>query len=257
MSETLKELNNDFNEIDEFVRNLVKSEEESEEQVDQLKGKWYDLFDDHLDDDSALDMLSHYREIEMGKKGKQTKNIRRTKNTLKSRRVRKQKGGMAPIGHAMGPGFPALQTYGNFPSDITSSSSMAKALDIIGGNPGMSSSCGKEAGLWPTVPADMGSNKVGGGRRTRKGKREKKEKQRGGGLLETLGMRAFMPTIPPNTLQTTQTTFQGVAQPPSGDPTDPAWKYSAGSAGAVIAPDVTKIGSDINQLASPAPWGKN
>jgi hypothetical protein len=261
MSETLKELNSDFNVLDEYVRNLVKSEEDEEKQLDELQGKWYDLFDDHLDDDSAIHMLSHYREIEMGKRGKQTKNIRRTKNTLKSRRRVLQKGGMAPIGHTMGPGFPALQTYGSFPSDITSTPSMAKALDIIGGNPGLSSSCGKEAGLWPTVPADMGSNNVtgmkGGGRKTRKVKEKKGKKQSGGGMLEALGMRAFLPTIPQNTVQTAQTTYQGVEQPPSGDPTDQAWKYSSASSGGVINPAITKIGSDINQLASPAPWGRN
>jgi hypothetical protein len=266
---SLKELQSDFNEFDEYARNLVKEENESMEKDDlekenmvgggekdsesnnsKIQSKWFDIFGEPLDTHTAKVMLDHYREVEMAKnqKGGKRKSLKRTKQT---RKLRKQKGGMAPIGATMGPGFPSMQTYGSFPSDITSTTSMAKALDIVGGNPGLSSSCGKEAHLWPTPGPSMGSNKVGGGRKT------KKNKQKGGGLLDALSMRAYIPTIPQNSVQTAQTTFQGVAQPPSGDPTDPAWKMSSTTAGGIINPDITKIGSDINQLATPAPWGKS
>ena len=273
---SLKELNADFNEFDEFVRKLLKESGESgsetkesieEKILDKMKAKWFDLFDDSLDDESAIGILEHYKEsmneteMKKGAKRKSMKNLRKTDKTKKNRlnKIGKQKGGMAPIGANITPGFPTMQTYGSFPSDITTNSSMAKALDIIGGNPGLSSSCGKEADLFPKPDASMGSNKVGGSRQTKKNKtkrKEKDEKQTGGGLLDALSMRAYLPTIPPNTLQTAQTTYQGVAQPPSGDPTDQAWKFSATSGG-VINPAITKIGSDINQLASPAPWGKS
>jgi hypothetical protein len=278
---TLKQLNSEFNEFDEFVRNLVNEQGGDDEKIideviDKVKAKWFDMFDDTMDDESAIGIINHYKELkeelEMarqnktetktgGSKAKSMKNLRRTKQTkkiMKMMKMRKQKGGMAPIGADMSPGFPSMQTYGSFPSDITSTTSIAKALDIIGGNPGLSSSCGKEAHLFPTPAPSMGSNKVGGSRQTKKNKKSKQsEKQSGGGLLDALSMRAYIPTIPQNINQTAQTTYQGVAQPPSGDPTDAAWKYSSATSGGVINPAITKIGSDINQLASPAPWGKN
>lgn len=260
---TLKELNSDFNEFDKFVRDLLTKQKDEtlgdSKIIDEIKGKWFDLFDDSMDDETAKGMFEHYKELQdelempkkNGGKAKSMKNLRRTKQT---RKLKKQKGGMAPIGYNMTPGFPTIQTYGTFPSDITSNTSMAKALDIIGGNPGINSSCGKEAHLFPTPSVSLGSNKVGGFRQTKK---NKKSKQSGGGLLDALSMRAYMPTIPPNTLQTAQTTYQGVAQPPSGDPTDVAWKYASATSGGIINPSITKIGSDINQLASPSPWGKS
>jgi hypothetical protein len=262
---TLKELNEDFHDFDESARNLIASSENADDAtlVASLQKKWLSLFPDLLSEEDAMKMLDHYRkvqgEMKGGKSKKSLKNIRRTKETRKNgkKELRKQKGGMAPIGASMGPGFPTMQTYGSFPSDITSSLSMSKALDIVGGNPGINASCGKEESLWPTPSATMGSNKVGGGKKTRKNKkRTNGERMNGGGLIDSLSLRAYIPTVPSNVVQTAQTTYQGVAQPPSGDPTTEAWKYSA-SSGGVINPAITKIGSDINQLATPAPWGKS
>lgn len=264
---TLKELNSDFNDFDQFVRNLVGKQVEDgddrlsdEKIIEEIKAKWYDLFDDSLEDETANGLLNHYRDMGTKKQsGGKYKNMKRTKRSLK---VKKQKGGMAPIGATMGPGFPSMLTYGSFPSDITTTASMSKALDIIGGNPGLSSSCGKEAGLWPIPSPSMGSNKVGGGRQTKKNRSKKELKadlkskrsdQTGGGLLDALRP---LSTNPPGILQQAYTTVAGVAQPPSGDPIDQSWKYSSAS-GSLLNPSITKIGSDINQLASPAPWGKS
>jgi hypothetical protein len=247
---TLKELNEDFKEFDEAIRKLVEDESESksnEDLIRETKTLWYDIFGtSDLDEKSAEGMLDHYRGMRKGSK-KGLKNVRRTKNT---RKLRKQKGGMAPIGATMGPGFPTMQTYGNFPSDITTNTSMARALDIVGGNPGMSSSCGKEESLWPTPSASMGSNKVGGGRQTRKTRRKNME---GGSLLDSTRP---LSTNPPGIMQQAYNTFAGVAPVPSGDPIDQTWKMSSGF-GSILNPTITKIGSDINQLATPAPWGKS
>jgi hypothetical protein len=252
-SKTLKELNSDFNDFDEFVRDHVSKQTDDKDIIEAMKAKWFDLFDDSLEDETAQGLLGHYREMGKKQSGGKYKNMKRTKRSLK---VRKQKGGMAPIGATMGPGFPLMQTYGSFPSDITSTPSMAKALDIIGGNPGMSSSCGKEESLWPTPGPSMGSDKVGGGRRTKKNRSKKlsnRSDQTGGGLLDALRP---LSTNPPGILQQAYTTVAGVAQPPSADPIDQAWKYSSAS-GSLLNPSITKIGSDINQLATPAPWGKS
>lgn len=66
-------------------------------------------------------------------------------------KTRKQRGGVAPLDYVMGPG--GQQPYGVFQSYVSGGFQVPE--------PGMRSSCGVERG--DSVPASLGSNKVGGG----------------------------------------------------------------------------------------------
>jgi hypothetical protein len=124
---------------------------------------------------------------------------------------RKQSGGMAPLDYQTRPG--AELPYGSFPEYVSGGFGFANKS-------GITEMCGKET--WPSVPAGMGSNLVGGRRKSKRGTRKQK-----GGAFPSLGAvlgeaftRPFGMNSPPSQLQTAQMDFKGVHSIPSGDPVD-------------------------------------
>jgi len=203
-----------------------------EEAVTAIRSTWKRLFHGILDSESAKGFARHFRS-----------------DRSSTRKQRKQKGGAAPIAYQMGPGVPSAMTYGHYPTDASTDPQSKHDMDVYF-NSGMSRTAGTESWRFPTVPAGMGSNKVGGGR----SRRTRRRKQTGGGtLLETIGQVPFLPGAPLTSVQTGYAAYSGQPSAPSSDPTSAAWSYS--NLKSTIDPaNVTKIGSDINRLTSPSPW---
>ena len=150
----------------------------------------------------------------------------------------------APLNYAMIPGSafttnPTVAVYDRFPIDPTVNPQVVSDLDVFFGS-ALSRGCGVEDTSLK-VPADMGSNQVGGkGRRTRY--------KRGGasdtGFFSSLGdfgtttaHHPYMATAYPNTAQSLTNQWQGKLDPvpTSSDPTDHTWKYAAEQVPTVVA----------------------
>jgi hypothetical protein len=126
----------------------------------------------------------------------------------------KQSGGMAPLDYQVRPG--AELPYGSFPEYVSGGFGFANKMSI----PEM---CGKES--WPTVPAGLGSNLVGGSSKGAKGRKRKGTRKQKGGAFPSLGAvigealsRPFGMDSPPTTLQTAQMEFKGAMPFPTSDP---------------------------------------
>jgi hypothetical protein len=217
---------------------------------DAYAAAWKRIFHQDLSDAAAKSFAQYYREM------------RSKQSSRKTVRRRKQHGGVAPVNYQTVPGL-LTNTYGQFPVEVDTDPA---SLDALSGGvypPNMSIPLSKP-GFWPTVPADMGSNKVGGARqrrratRRRSGKRRATRRQRGGNLLDSLAMRPlpYIATPYPNVAQVAANTLSGatttIPAPPS--PVQHTWELR-GAPGAPINPGVvTPITSDFSRLASPAPW---
>jgi len=226
---TIQELRQD---LAAFTKETQAAVRKSSNDIDALKAvqtSWKKHFHGRLDTESAKGFVNHFRQS----KSKKTR--------------RNQRGGMAPIAYQMGPGVPSAMTNGTFTTDVSTDKASQHDLDVYF-NSGMSRTAGTETWRFPTVPAGMGSNKVGGGRKTRR------RKQRGGAsLLETIGQLPFQAAVPPTMLQTAYSAYSGQPSAPSSDPTSPSWTVPPVKS--IIDPNVvTRIGSNINQLVTPVPW---
>lgn len=218
------------------------------------KREWERLFGAPMSTTSANSFEHYYKDM-------------RSKSTR-----RRQRGGNAPVGSiGMGPGL-NVQNYGHFPVEIGMDPASIRNLDVFFQD---SVRCGSEDSS-RTVPADMGSNQVGAGRRrrsqrrrrnaaaatARKGRRgvRRTYKQRGGNLLESLSMRApfiYNATPYPNPVQAANHWWSGStsAVPVSGNPEHHTWQtQSSGLVGTVNPGIVSPLPSDLSRLASPPPW---
>jgi len=235
-----------------------------------LKNAWKRIFSSELEDASAKSFLRYYRDMRS--------------------RSRTMRGGStltpAPLSYQMTPGS-NVQTYGNFPVEAGMDPASIRNLDVYFQD-SLTKGCGIENSS-RQVPATMGSNKVGGSRRsgrsgrssrkTRKTLRKRKESRthrsrkhrsrkhrsrthrsrrsvhRGGNLLTSLATHPYLSTSPSNTIQNASVSWAGSPQPPSGNPVVPAWGYATNGSERLINPGlITPIGSDMTKLASPAPW---
>jgi hypothetical protein len=227
---TIQELKKDLATFTKEAKQVVQSAKSDEEAQKELRTLWKRLFHGSLDAESAKGFLHHFR----------------TGSSKKTRR--RQRGGMAPIAYQMGPGVPSAMTHGSFPTDVSKDSISQRDLDVYF-NSGMSRTAGTEAWRFPTVPAGMGSNQVGGRRQSRK-----RKSQRGGGtLLQTIGHIPFLGTAPPSLVQTGYGAYSGQPSQPSSDPTSSVWSLS-NTRNPIDPANITKIGSDINSLVTPSPW---
>ena len=208
-----------------------------------LAVSWKRIFGNTMTETAAKGFSDYYKKMVDAKK------------TRKRATSRKQRGGAAPLDYTMTPGIP-LATWGQFPVEVDTDPGSIKDLDVY-----FHDSLPLSApGYWPSVPADMGSNKfvANGGMRRRNKKMRTRRRQRGGNLLESLVMRPiFTATAPPNIAQIAANAWAGS---PAAIPTPPSavhYTWSpAGASGTLIDPGrVTQIGSDFAKLASPAPWG--
>lgn len=216
-----------------------------------LKHAWKRIFSAELEDGSAKSFARYYREMRS-----------------RSRTVR---GGAlftpAPLNYQITPGS-HVQTYGHFPVEAGMDPASIRNLDVYFQD-SLVKGCGIENSS-RHVPLTMGSNKVGGSRRSRnnakgrktlrkrsKGRRQRSRRHmhRGGNLMTSLATHPYISTAPPNMIQNAAVSWAGAQQPPSGNPAVSAWGYATNGSERLIHPGlITPIGSDMTKLATPTPW---
>jgi hypothetical protein len=253
-----------ISEIQRKLKQFNSFASESEDPAAYQK-RWKELFHMPLSSQSAHSFASYYRDMRS--------------NTRKhsSRKSRRQHGGAAPLDYAMTPGM-NIQAYGRFPIEAGTDPASVRNLDVYFKD-SLTADCGvKDSSLH--VPANMGSNQVGGarrasrraGRKVRSTMRRRKQgqgqgqgrrrtfRQRGGDLLESITAR--MPfvnnsSVAPNLIQTAQNMYTGGTQPVPA-PADPAlhtWEPRTHGVGGLINPGVVAyVPNDVGKLANPAPW---
>ena len=250
-----------------------------------LQKKWHSLFGTNLTELSAKSFVTHYREM-------RSKSTRGHKGNKKTRRGRRQTqyGGVAPLNYVMTPGAD-VSVYGRFPVEVDTDPGSIRDLDVYFQN-ALTLGCGNTKydnnDPWPQVPANMGSNQVGGARRTnrnrkgrtaRKGRKGRKtlrrQRQRGGDIFGDIGnffssgytsvtgsapqglgdfSRPFA-TVYPNPLQQAYTAYSG--EVPGKYPADPSpekhsWNYHSKGTSMSIAPqNVSSITADFNKQTTP------
>jgi hypothetical protein len=246
-----------------------------------LQKRWQALFGTNLTDLSAKSFVTHYREM-------RSKSTRGHKGNKKSRRGRRtQYGGVAPLNYVMTPGAD-VSVYGRFPVEVNTDPGSIRDLDVYFQN-ALTLGCGNTKYdnnvQWPQVPANMGSNQVGGrrhrkrrtvrkGRKGRKTQRQQR-RQHGGDIFGDIGnlfssgytsitgsapqgldgfSRPFA-TVYPNPLQQAYTAYSG--EVPGKYPADPspekhAWNYySKGTSMAIEPQNVSNITADFNKQTTP------
>jgi len=249
--------------------------------TDALRKKWHALFGTDLTEVSAKSFAAHYREM-------RSKSTRGHKSNKKSRRGRKgQRGGVgAPLNYVMTPGA-NVSVYGRFPVEVDTDPGSIKDLDVYFQS-ALTLGCGNKTEFWPTVPANMGSNQVGGrrgnrkGRNTRKGRkggkaRTMRRRQRGGDVFDTIGSwlgngytsvigaapptlddisRPAFSTVYPNVLQRSYMGYSGEVPgnyPAPSQPEKATWNYVSNGTTGVISPQhVTSITKDFNNIVNPS-----
>jgi hypothetical protein len=184
--------------ITKYAHSLAKSKNS----VKQFQSEWQATFHKPLSEKVAKDYLNHI-------------------SKYKSKTLRKKRGGgggsPAPLAYRMEPG--AQIPYGNFPEYLTKGFFVPMSDNIA--------NCGKIDST-VTVPADMGSNKVGGG------KRRKTLKKRGGADpfsefisgLGTIAQRPWASQNPPLFHQEQIMQYKGYPASPGGDPSQRTWQYN-------------------------------
>ena len=228
-----------------------------------LKKAWHTIFSMDMSDASAKSFARYYREM-------------RSKSSRRSMR-----GGaatsLAPatLDYQMTPGA-NVQVYGRFPVEVDTDPSSLRNLDVYFQD-SLTKGCGMEnSGL--QVPANMGSNQVGGrrkasrkaSRKNRKASRKNRKNSRksnrktyrknrrnhsGGNLMNSLATHPYLSTSPPSLIQGAAVSWAGAPQPVSGSPVVPGWNYHTKGNETLINPGfITRIGDDMTKLASPSPW---
>lgn len=225
----IKDLRQDLAAFTKEAKEAVRGKSE-EEAVRAIRTTWKRLFHGTLDSESVKGFARHFR------------------TDRSTRKQRKQKGGMAPLAYQMNSGIPSATTNGHYPTDASTDPQSKHDMDVYF-NSGMSRTAGTESWRFPTVPAGMGSNKVGGRRKTRRSRKQKG----GGSLLETIGQVPFLPGAPLTSVQTGYAAYSGQPSAPSSDATSQAWSYSNLKT-AIDPANVTKIDSSISKLVVTPPW---
>lgn len=261
MPMTVLELQNKLREFNSVARATSDSS--------QLQSAWHRLFSQRMTPDAASSFTRFYREMRKSHTVKHGQNHKKsTKGTRGAKGVRGAKGTRgskgrtqhgggnlgAPLDYTMAPGLPVV-TFGEFPVNVTTDSRMIQDLDVF-----WKSGHGYAAppAYFPTVSADMGSNKVqfGGVRSVKKTRRA----QRGGSLMDSLAMRSipapFIATAPPNMLQTAASAWSGQPAAASSNPVDHSWSLRSDSAGGMINPAVVApVNNPPGGLATSSLWG--
>ena len=167
--------------------------------LEKFQDEWRKVFSHEIDGEAAQSFLRFHSKKNKTKKAKQS-------------------GGAAPLAGApldytTRPG--TYETpYGSFLEYISSGFNF---YDKINTDSFVPTQCGKE-NITPQLAANMGSNKVGGGKTRRR--------QRGGAfpslaeLATALSFRPIPSTSPTSVLQDAQTAFKGQELPPSPSPAD-------------------------------------
>ncbi len=196
--QTIPQLRKAFDHIEKIAKQGVS--------LEAFQKEWAKVFSHEIDAEAAQSFLQFH-----SKKGKTRK--------------MKQKGGSAPLAGApldftTRPGTYDTP-YGSFLEYISSGFNF---YDKINQDSFVPTQCGKE-NITPQLAANMGSNKVGGGRTRRR--------QRGGAfpslseLATALTFRPIPSSQPTSVLQDAQTAFKGQTLPPSPSPADGTPPYRA------------------------------
>jgi hypothetical protein len=190
---TVPQLRSAFERINTFIQ-------KHGEDVEAFRKEWKKVFGKSISANSAREYFK-MMSSKKGQKGQKT-----------------QKGGVAPLDYDLRAGTDI--PYGSFPKYVSDGFGFANEDSIA-------ALCGKE-NITPNLPADMGSNKVGGSRKTRKSR-----KMRGGNTLTDLVptsltapvsefmSRPFQATIAPSYGEQAQFAIKGYNPPhmmPSGKP---------------------------------------
>jgi hypothetical protein len=235
--------------------------------AEDIKTAWESATNNTMDDESANSFLRYYRDMKKS-----------------NRKI--QRGGMAPLDAQTNPGL-LVKSFGQFPTEAATDPQSIADMDVYFRS-GFSRGCGTEDSSL-TVPADMGSNQVGGkreiytqnrkmrtqrNRKTVRSRRNHKKlnrkasrahsrkaarktyrrKQRGGNLLESISMRPALSTAPPGVMQLATLSHQAAQMPPSGNPTIPSWQYATTGKETLFDPSLISRIEDTFGGAKPPPW---
>jgi hypothetical protein len=222
------------------------------------KKRWKELFNKPLSSQSAHSFATYYKDMRSNTQGS-----RGSRKNRRNHASRKQRGGAAPLEYVMSPGL-NIQTYGRFPVEAGTDPASVRNLDVYFRD-SLTADCGvKDSSL--QVPANMGSNQVGGRRRRRTIRRRRgrnssrKFRQRGGDLLESITARVpfvHNASVAPNMLQSAQNAYTGGTQavPAPADPAAHTWEpRTHGIAGLINPGIVAYVPNDVGKLSNPAPW---
>jgi hypothetical protein len=223
---------------------------------DAIRATWKRLFDHDMPLSAAKSFADYYKRMRSRKMHSARKHrahgSRGSRKIAASRKHKTRRAAYrrAPVyrgGSAMVPGA-YVQTYGEFPTDISTSGGAIRDLDRFM----VDSLTVSPAGYWPTPLNSTGSNLVGGRRKTIRNRR----RMRGGDFGATADVRMFNPTNPPSYAQQMAHSWSGaVPDYASADPVRPSWSYSIPNALQAINPSiVTPINTSLNQLANNMPW---
>jgi hypothetical protein len=174
---TIPALKNSFDRLEKEVPTILR-EKTTKQQVRKFQEIWKSIFGRPVEALAA----EAYLQVKSKMRGKYT---------------RKMKGGAAlagaPLDFQTRPGIDGV--YGSFPEYVTSGLSFYNTINQDQLNKGVRLDM-----FEPAVPADMGSNQAGGGKK-------------GGGLLGDAAFvamtRPFSATAPPSIMDDIQTSFQG------------------------------------------------
>ena len=195
-------LDSSFQRISAKVKHMIEKGCTDKSLGECIRRLWSQQFHNDLSAAALKGMIVHYRAV------------------YKSKKTRKQMGGMAPLEYVGGQGS-TDHVYGNFPVWGGGSTHYVESLGSAAGQRSFDSSIGKSCTTQQ------------GGRRTRN------KKQQGGGIFDdvasaftgggigrSLSMGHPMTSVPPNTLQNITTAVQGRPSSRNSDPTSTVWSMS-------------------------------
>ena len=230
---SVNDIRNRFKDMDTSVRTFLHKNNlnNPKELGKHVSRQWTKLFNKHLSGKAASSLTNHYMNM-YGKKASKS-------------RTRKVSGGSmgAPLDYVMRPGLPAVATYATFPTEVGADPKSVQDLDVYY-NSGMGRSCGYE-NTTAQVPPTMGSNKVGGRRRTR-----------GGDFMAAMSARPFIAANPSTGLQQLGESWHGQAPSPYDmkDPSVSAFKLVSDGKLPIDPAGISLIDKDITKLANPSPY---
>ena len=219
-----------FQDMDASVKQFIKVNN-PRDLGKHVSRQWAKLFNKPLSGKAASSLVNHYM------------------NKVRGPTKKNHRGGShlgAPLDYVMRPGLPAVATYATFPTEVGPDVKSAADLDVYY-NSGMGRSCGTE-NTTAHVPASMGSNKVGGGRRTRK--------YRGGDFMASLGTRAYISNNPATSFQQGSEYLLGRGPSPYdvAEPSQSAYRLVSDGKLPINPSGISVIDKDITQLAAPSPY---
>jgi hypothetical protein len=234
---TIPQLRKSFDHIDSWVESHVRGMKKSmKELVPAFQAEWKKTFHRDVNSKAAEAYLA-------------------LKHKAAPRMTKKQRGGSAalsgaPLDYMTRQGVYGV--YGNFPQYVSSGLSFYNQIN----QDSLTANCGTE-NITPKLPADMGSNEVqkGGksrryGRKGRKGRKTRKgRKQRGGSAaadaltstratLDVMSSRPIPGSVPPSNAFIQQMGLKGVTVPPPAPSATPFTPVPYDPAGYKSAPEL-------------------